>query len=650
MKKLLLVIFYFISIQSSIAQIDSIADAQRRMIRLHDFKEIKNHLTKENLHPFLNRIYEDTYHSLISYKELIYYFEEINNLIEDNPDFLDLKYQLDLTRSLVEMYTGNPDAFFAINEESKRYLREKKLYQQLFSLNLQVCHFLPSVNYNKEVLSYFYENLQIVKEMESKGLSLKEISIAPYLNSFGVFYESQDELDSAFKYLRLGLSYAIKNKDSVWIGIISGNIGSVLAKKGDYIEAERLLTIDKNESLRLGETTSGLNALLLLIDIKLNQRKLKDAEAFIKEMVYLISNLKTADIEVLRYYESEKSFKLGKYYLIKGDKLRANEQFELAYSNLKKWYREKRNEISLFNTKRFEFEKNYFKVSELENRSKNRQYILWISAVMLLSLIVLLILERRFNKKLKEKNELIQNQTHHLRELNEQKLKLFSIVAHDMRNPYANLRNLLDLHSDQALSNEEFIAFCRKINLSIHGLNETFENIMSWAKLSMQQGIQIENQLIYFNDLYQEIFEQLEANLSLKNISINYTETTSIPFYADKNLLVVVLRNLIQNAIKFSPKASTIFVSYSIDTLAKSVQIEVKDRGIGMSKQQVDELFEKGSISSIRGTEGEKGGGLGLMITKEFIEAMKGSLELSSTQGEGSSFKVNLPYVEPKNT
>jgi signal transduction histidine kinase len=421
-------------------------------------------------------------------------------------------------------------------------------------------------------------------------------------------------------------------------------LGSILAKKGNYEIAERLLVLDKTESIRSNQIASAINAILVLIDIKLSQNKVNEAEMYFNQADSLISAYHTNDEEEKSIYLIEKSSKLGALHLLKGNKKEALSNMQSAHLTLKNRYNNKLLLTSNLNSKRFAFEENMNKISDLEDKSSRKQFIIWFIVIILFCLIVIVANQRIFNQKLKDKNSQIEEQAKILEELNSQKTKLFSVVAHDMRSPFANLRNLIDLHADKTLSDEEFLVFCKDINKSIHGLSGTFDNIMSWAKVGMEKGIKVNIESLSFSSLISEIIIQISPICEVKSISIQCIENDSREFLSDKNLMLVVLRNLIHNAIKFSHVGSQISVLYSVNPENKTeALIQIIDKGVGMNVEQLNKLINNNANHSLNGTQGEKGSGMGLMICKEFIVAMKGRLRIESNIGEGSTFTIFLP-------
>ena len=645
MKKILPIILFIFLVKVSFAQIDSLEEARNIIRHKEIFQKLKSNPSDEKLIRFLETLAEHTYRSTIALKELKYYMNEFDEFYNKHPEFLHTKYLLNFSKAVMEMYIGHPAQFHTIIEQTEQELKEKKLFKEFFHLNLKVCHYLSAVNQVKEAKRHFYQNEKLLSDLEFAGLkNLDGYEAIQLANSFGMLFKNEEQLDSAEKYFRLGLYRAKRDSNRIWIGIISGNLGSILASKGDFAMAEKLLIIDKNESILSNQITSAINAILALIDIKLSQNNVKEAEIYLNQADSLINAYSTKNEQENSIYNIERTSKLGALQLLKGNKMEALENMQKAYLALKSRYKNKLFSTSNLNSKRFAFEENVSKISELEDKSNRRKYIIFFIIIIVLWLIITLINQRRFNQRLKEKNSQIEEQAKVLQELNAQKSKLFSVVAHDMRSPFANLRNLIDMHADKALTDEEFMLFCKDINKSIHGLSGTFENIMSWAKVGMEHGIKVNVESLNFASIFSDIILQINPISEVKSISIQHIETTTKEFFADKNLILVVLRNLIHNAIKFSHVGSQISILFSDNSENnKEVLIQIVDKGIGMNEEMLQNLNNSNSKQSLNGTEGEKGSGLGLMICNEFIVAMNGSLKIESKLGEGSIFSIFLP-------
>lgn len=232
-----------------------------------------------------------------------------------------------------------------------------------------------------------------------------------------------------------------------------------------------------------------------------------------------------------------------------------------------------------------------------------------------------------------------QNQKH-LLQLNATKDKLFSIIAHDLRTPFNSILGFTELLIDDstgidALESEEFLSI---INSTTRNTLDLLENLLSWAKSQTGQIIYKPQKLI-LSPLIREIIQNSRANI--KDITINQIQKEEIEVDADKNMIQVVLRNLICNAVKFTNRGGMITISTS--TKQNQVEISISDNGVGIEDEIREKLFDPNLNISTQGTTEEKGSGLGLLLCKEFVEKHGGKIWVESKIGIGSDFKFTLP-------
>jgi signal transduction histidine kinase len=182
--------------------------------------------------------------------------------------------------------------------------------------------------------------------------------------------------------------------------------------------------------------------------------------------------------------------------------------------------------------------------------------------------------------------------------------------------------------------------YARIINSSAHHTFELLENLLDWA--GMQQGrIPFEPKPILLNNIISSEFEGLKETANQKNISLIDGNQENIIISADENMLRTVIRNLISNAIKFTPKQG--FVKVSAEVRHDYVHVLVTDSGIGIKPETIGKLFKIETSFTTRGTENEKGTGLGLLLCKEFVEKHGGKIWVESEKGKGSTFSFSLP-------
>jgi signal transduction histidine kinase len=249
------------------------------------------------------------------------------------------------------------------------------------------------------------------------------------------------------------------------------------------------------------------------------------------------------------------------------------------------------------------------------------------------------------NNEISRQNTEIQEQAKQLRELNQLKDKLFSIISHDLRSPLGSLYTLLSLTKEGYFTEEGFKSVINELSKNVGYTSELLENLLKWAQ-SQMQGTKINpndfNLIEATNNKLEFYAEQAKA----KGITLKNLIGDGITVFADRDMIELVLRNLIANAIKFSNNGSTVSVS-AIQKI-EEVEICVSDTGLGIPPENMEKLFGK-EIFTTNGTLHEKGTGLGLILCKDFITINGGKIWAKSTHGKGSKFFFTLPKKNANN-
>lgn len=250
------------------------------------------------------------------------------------------------------------------------------------------------------------------------------------------------------------------------------------------------------------------------------------------------------------------------------------------------------------------------------------------------------------NKKelLKSQALTLKRQNDQLKDLNAAQNKLFSIIAHDLRGPFnviLGYQNIL-VNDYNNCSETERIEMVKKTYATSQRVYTLVENLLNWSRIQAD-GIQYNpvrfdlKKIIHHLDLYLYIAEA-------KGIIFSNHIPEGLDVFADINLLETVLRNLISNAVKFTPSGGSVRVVASEEN--DMIEVSVIDSGTGMTTEQVKTLFRNSDNQIQRGTNGEKGSGLGLILCKEFVEKNKGSLTVESQPGKGSVFTFTIPVYK----
>lgn len=239
----------------------------------------------------------------------------------------------------------------------------------------------------------------------------------------------------------------------------------------------------------------------------------------------------------------------------------------------------------------------------------------------------------------KEKKELM------LSELNIQREKFFSIIAHDLRSPFFGLQGMSEilLEDFDELSNEEKLVMISQIKELSKNTYSLLENLLNWTKLELGK---IPFQPVHLNlgELISTTLTIFSFHLENKNISVLFNIEPGTIIFADKNMLEVMIRNLLSNAIKFTPYAGVVKINAAI--IKQGLLVSVSDNGIGISEKNLSKILNKDFHFSTTGTEQEKGSGLGLILVNELIKKHGGTLEIRSKEGEGSLFMLTFPHPQ----
>jgi len=257
------------------------------------------------------------------------------------------------------------------------------------------------------------------------------------------------------------------------------------------------------------------------------------------------------------------------------------------------------------------------------------------------------VLEEELSQKsqgLKHEKEELEKEREELEKLNATKDKFFSLIAHDLKNPFNTIIGLseLVLQRFDSYSSKRIKEFIRQIyNYSTHTYT-LLDNMLQWARSQTKQ-IQAHPDTIDLYPLIRDNINLLQNKADEKNIRLETDiQQGANQVFADENMIGTVIRNLISNAIKFTSEQGWVIIR-SKKSDPEHVEISVVDNGIGIPKDKLNMIFDLDAGYSTQGTRAEKGTGLGLLLCKEFVHMNCGEIWLESEQGQGSAFYVRLP-------
>ena len=242
-----------------------------------------------------------------------------------------------------------------------------------------------------------------------------------------------------------------------------------------------------------------------------------------------------------------------------------------------------------------------------------------------------------------EKQEL-EKQKADLEQKNSAKDRFFTIISHDLKNPFSAIINITDLmlndiyHNDPQKDRE----YIKQINFYSHRIFGLLENLLQWARSQTGQ-IKISYKKIDLNSMFNNIIELQSGVAQQKNIFIDMDPDLDLYAFADQNMVTFIFRNILSNALKFSLDNSTVTIKAE-ETDNDMIAISITDQGMVMDEKQIDNLFKIDSRSLSYNDNNElEGTGLGLILCKEFVEKNNGTISVSSTKGKGSTFTFTIP-------
>jgi signal transduction histidine kinase len=296
-------------------------------------------------------------------------------------------------------------------------------------------------------------------------------------------------------------------------------------------------------------------------------------------------------------------------------------------------------------------------MEQMENNrvliKSQRETIINLGITVLVLVIALYILYRfyqqkkQFSKQLQvqnmevvAKNDVIEGQSRNLDELNQLKDRLLAIIGHDLKSPLANVRNTMDLFEQGYFSAEEVQMLMKDMSPAIEGAELTLSNLVEWAG-SQLQGNQKTTTVVDLHTIAEETAQIFKHPLAQKNIGFDIEIEEGHTVLADANHVKTILRNLINNAIKFTDPDGKIILS--AEKRGNRLMINVKDNGRGMTAEDAANLFSTQTHFTKPGTKGEKGTGIGLLLCRQLAELNGGEIGVKSEPGEGSTFYFTLP-------
>ena len=504
---------------------------------------------------------------------------------------------------------------------------------------------------------------EFIHEALESGILRKDTSIeAGAYREHSYLLTELNKLDSALYYADKGIALYEKLNATLEISVLYGRKSRIFFQQKRYKESRKFAY----EALRLDSLEGNRRGLgISYYQVAQNEDALGNAATAI-EMLKNSVRINAA-IGNLNWEIKAHELLSDLYLRTKQPGFAAAELQKVSLFKDELYNSEKNGQIQeMQSLHELDVKENTIKLLEQENALKQQQvknqrlFVAFLLVAVLFLVLLIFVLTRlrsiqnKTNRNLANQNiEIeqqkiaIQMQAENLRQLDQVKTKLFSVISHDLRGPISNLQSLLDLFTKRLMTANEFVGLSEKLKDNLNLTQRTLENLLNWS-LSQMGGIKTERKKIEVTDSIEEACRLMEEAAGRKNIALNKEFFGPMKVWADEDQLQVVLRNLIHNAIKFSSFNDSIEIKTYKDR--EFCCITVSDNGIGMTHEEIQTVVGSKEYFSKTGTEQEKGTGLGLLLCKEFITRNGGEFSVKSVVGAGTEISFTLRLAEHENS
>lgn len=475
---------------------------------------------------------------------------------------------------------------------------------------------------------FFRKSLEIDKALDN------HLGMAKNYSTLGNIYEHRDQLDSAEALYHLALRYDQLAESDYGVGICHNRLGQLMMKQDRFDKALEHYHLAHDFLKKAGDRWNLIKSAMSMAWIYIEQGRWSRAERLLDEAEALLGGRQSfGHLEEIYYCRGELYRRQGKYKLateamaqclICRDSMALHRGSSQEVARLRVEYERKLNEkaIDLVN-------------SENKRIKETRNLVIIAASIVSGMLIILALLLFLYSRLQRKRNE-------ELQEINAIKTKFFSIISHDLKNPVIAQRNTLKMVADnfESIPPEILKEQCTELCHSSDALYSLLENLLTWSRL---ESGKMQPQPITFSPggAISEVLSQLSHQATAKGITFTEKLDEDVMAYADMNMFNTVVRNIVGNAIKYSPKGGDVEISASMSD--NMLKVSVKDRGAGFPQDVIDSLSRHLSVKSSKGTVGESGTGLGLTTSYEMIRLCGGKMDIEGRPGGGSTVKIWFP-------
>jgi len=456
-------------------------------------------------------------------------------------------------------------------------------------------------------------------------------------NDFGVIYREMGMPDNAIAYLEKGIMLSDEPQYQGLNITLINNLAKVYNKQGNkaksiQLQKAALAKARKIQNyLRELQTLTGLGDTYGASNAKQSLFYFKQALDLVKE-----KGARKQEIEILSrmadLYKSQKDFETALQM--------KEEQNALAdsffYKKMSKQVVSLQAEYELYRSKA--------KVNDLKQQNSTQKLERNFSIGLVLACIITITVIGYYFYRTRKLNKLLNSTNTELQESNKVKDKLFSVLAHDLRAPFASVIDLMQLLDDDDIEAEDRSMLIQKLASASKVSLETLNMLLKWGEMQIK-GVRLNSMIMQPKPAVERVIALITTNAEKKKIKIADKVSNTLAITVDPNHFEFVVRNLLSNAVKFTATGGTIEISSLVAIDKSEVVFAISDSGVGISAERLPMVFDIGNAST-KGTNNETGTSLGLVICKEFIELNKGRIWVESVVNKGSTFYFALPLFK----
>jgi signal transduction histidine kinase len=579
------------------------------------------------------------------------YTEALNDLNESMDSFNNLKnyYSLAMARNMaaiINYYIGRYEIATKLYSQNLVYYKSGSMMKDYSKMLIN----LANVYYQKGNYDKALENLLEAEPIAKQYASNDDYLIGNLFGNIGEAYFGKKEYTLALNNYQTAIEYLNKIKLIDGIANIQMDIGAAHLEMKNFPGAINYFNLALKNYIEIKYTKG-------VMDVK---EKIVGYYKAVNQPAKALEELHNLELLCIDAKDTVMLSKCYNHYAgiyeAKNDYAAASKYFRKYFTlkNIIEKEEHKQNIIALqvvTDAEQKEMDNMVLKqVNELQKERLKRNMLIYFSVIagLILFSVFLYVLYkkekniRKYTVLLEKKNEEINVQNIKLEEIIQAKDKFFSILAHNLKNPFWAILGLNKLLGENyyEYSDSEKMEIITRMGSSTENVYKLFENLLSWAK-TQQSTIKPIKEKLNAAGLFYNSIKPYEIRAKDKNVNINVKADKDIFFSADKFMLETIIGNFVDNAIKFSHENSNVTVAAFRDN--KELTILIEDNGIGIAEDKIGKLFKIGENISSKGTLREEGTGLGLIICNEFVKLNNGQVTVESILNEGTKFTVRLP-------